>query len=250
MSTNPYLEHVNGNHSKKRNRIDLSKPRKKILGSKASSQADLISAQSKKNTTVKEKEKKKKYINGNYPQYYGYRNRKEDPRLELFQKWIEGKSVLDIGCNAGYVTVELALRYRPKEILGVDIDESLIAKCWAHLKHQANLLNSKGEKKPQEMVNESECLPQNISFRTSNWVLEHAESLPQYQVILCLSVTKWIHLNQGDEGIKQLFQKAYDSLTDNGVLVLEPQPWSSYYRRSHLTPVCISYVHFQLDIGY
>jgi hypothetical protein len=34
----------------------------------------------------------------------------------------------------------------------------------------------------------------------------------KYDTILCLSLTKWIHLNWGDEGIKRLFTKVNESL--------------------------------------
>ncbi|ORX93037.1 Bin3-domain-containing protein [Basidiobolus meristosporus CBS 931.73] len=222
MSTNPYLQHTACVQSKKRPRLDLNRPRKKLLGSKAAFHSQ--------GAKEKKKEKATKYIFGNYPQYYGYRNKRKDPRLELIQKWVEGKVVLDIGCNAGYVAVELALRHRPKEIIGVDIDETLITKSWAHLKHQARLLNQDG------VSHDNPPLPHNIQFRACNWVQDDEECVSKYDVILCLSVTKWIHLNQGDGGIKQLFQKIHDSLSDDGVFILEPQPWSSYYRRSHLTP--------------
>ena len=48
--------------------------------------------------------------------------------------------------------------------------------------------------------------------------------------ILCLSVTKWIQLNWGDEGLRRFFADAFDALTEGGVMVLEPQPWKSYAR--------------------
>jgi len=75
------------------------------------------------------KKSKEKFPCGNYVGYYGYRNvdRVEDPRLKLLPKELfEGKDVLDIGCNAGIVTIAVASTYLPKSILGIDVDQRLI----------------------------------------------------------------------------------------------------------------------------
>lgn len=45
---------------------------------------------------------------------------------------------------------------------------------------------------------------------------------------MCLSVTKWVHLNQGDKGLKRLFAKVKEALVPGGWFILEPQPWRSY----------------------
>ena len=44
-------------------------------------------------------------------------------------------------------------------------------------------------------------------------------------------MTKWVHLNWGDEGVKRLFHKCRDSLRPGGTLILEPQQWSTYKKK-------------------
>jgi 7SK snRNA methylphosphate capping enzyme len=50
---------------------------------------------------------------------------------------------------------------------------------------------------------------------------------------MCLSTIKWIHLNYGDVGVKALFLKAYEQLTDGGYFIFDEQPWKAYKKTKH-----------------
>ena len=45
------------------------------------------------------------------------------------------------------------------------------------------------------------------------------------------SVTKWVQLNWGDDGLLYLLLKAYSLLKPHGLLIIEYQSWSSYHKK-------------------
>ena len=55
---------------------------------------------------------------------------------------------------------------------------------------------------------------------------EHEPS--SFDLVLCLSVTKWVHLCYGDQGIEDLFKIFSEILRPGGILVLEYQERNSY----------------------
>ncbi|KAG0476080.1 hypothetical protein HPP92_012921 [Vanilla planifolia] len=217
--------------------------------------------QEKQSTKVRKR--KEIFVYGNYRKYYGYRlnhNVEKDPRLDVLKKeWFENKECLDIGCNQGLVTIGIARRFRCRSIIGIDIDKGLIEDAKCNLRNTSRRRQSPGflvkttasnglvtkefpECKVSHISNEdSFCEPsssspmeqdllQRVVFRCENFVEKMLPCLEKYDTILCLSVTKWIHLNWGDDGLVTLFVKIWRLLKAGGILVLEPQPWSSYKR--------------------
>ncbi|XP_063873836.1 7SK snRNA methylphosphate capping enzyme-like isoform X3 [Scylla paramamosain] len=191
---------------------------------------------------------------GNYNKYYGYRNPDQTPdvRLEyLKREWFDGCDVLDIGCNIGHVTLTVARDFNPKRVVGIDIDKKLVNIAQKNIKHylrkgdaeEANFPKSMrllyGPLRPPVQADGFRSFPHNVKFVHGNYVLESDELLetvrPEFDLVLCLSITKWIHLNWGDAGLKRFFRRIFYNLRPGGRLVLEPQAWPSYNKRRKLT---------------
>ncbi|XP_033334625.2 7SK snRNA methylphosphate capping enzyme [Megalopta genalis] len=222
----------------------------------------------KKQTMPNFREKDARYQYGNYNRYYGYRNfqHEVDTRLTVFAQRRElfvRKDVLDIGCNIGHITLSVARDLAAHSVTGIDIDRKLINIARKNIKHYVNCVQSPAgnEDSDHHDVNffpmsmpinygpvdipgftknkNHKGFPYNVTFVQGNYVLEDDALLcteqPQFDTILCLSITKWIHLNFGDAGLKQAFKRMYAQLRPGGVLILEPQWWSSYSKKKNLT---------------
>ncbi|XP_042483076.1 probable RNA methyltransferase At5g51130 isoform X1 [Macadamia integrifolia] len=223
-------------------------------------------------TQTKTKKRKRKAIAifGNYRNYYGYRTRdlEEDPRLMLLKKeWFEGKDCLDIGCNQGLITISIAKKFFCQSICGIDIDSHLVESAYWNLRRIAKMdkvscgSSKANRSKLSEVVNGLEHsiteslnvetvnlvrylnpsqepkLFDVVSFRKENFVSSWHNCSEAYDTILCLSVTKWVHLNWGDDGLITLFAKIWRLLRPGGILLLEAQNWKSYksnYRVSEI----------------
>uniref|UniRef100_A0A1I7XAD2 RNA methyltransferase n=1 Tax=Heterorhabditis bacteriophora TaxID=37862 RepID=A0A1I7XAD2_HETBA len=196
-----------------------------------------------------------RYCYGNFDRYYGTRldPGQKDSRLAFIKReWIEKKSVLDIGCNVGFLTLSLAKDYSPRRILGIDIDEHLIGVARKNIRHYCDQHIEFIGKFPASFCNNfgpisnhslsfSTKFPDNVWFRKENYVLENDELLEtveeEFDVILALSITKWIHLNFGDDGLRRFFRRAFNQLMPGGRFILEPQPFASYRKRAKMTDV-------------
>ncbi|XP_018318837.1 probable RNA methyltransferase bin3 isoform X4 [Agrilus planipennis] len=191
---------------------------------------------------------------GNYNRYYGYRNQHSevDLRLKCFMyhhDLFEGKDILDIGCNIGHITLSVARDLKSKSVIGIDIDKKLIEIARKNVKHYVKSSQTppddgkeSGEGYSKSSFTKEEKgygFPNNVTFKHGNYVLDDDSLLsleqPQFDIILCLSITKWIHLNWGDSGLKQAFRRMYAQLRPGGKLILEPQNWASYKSKKKLT---------------
>lgn len=194
-----------------------------------------------------------------------------DSRLLILDKsYFEDKKILDVGCHEGILTLQIAKHFNCRYIKGIDIDYRLINEAvtnWTKeenltvLKKEANRSNEvvnqkldiiKNMPKNIKMLdaglegllgkrNQAESLkkmdvekdyPHNVSFEIANILdLDETREKKKYDTIVCFSLTKWIHLNYGDEGIKKMFQKIKMALSKGGLLILEVQKFKSYSKK-------------------
>lgn len=190
--------------------------------------------------SIPDKKPKNQFIYGNYNRYYNYRHpcQEDDIRLIAFRSHLHlftGKIILDIGCNDGAVTTAIAQNFGAKFITGIDIDRNLINRAKKNLLTIQKSITVNNNKQSIEKL-----FPFNIQFDQCNYVLSDdvlvEMEVEKFDVILCLSVTKWIHLNFGDAGLKRAFKRMFKQLKFGGYLILEAQQnWKSYKRRKNLS---------------
>lgn len=140
-----------------------------------------------------------------------------------------------------------AFDFDASEVVGVDIDPTLVRKAQHLHSLKASRLRPSSEPSerlvdyyPMSAVLRHGNLPQprspsshwpSVKFAAADWVVSTDPALDgPYDVILALSVIKWIHLEHRDEGLLSFFRKCCTELASGGYLVLEPQPWESYQK--------------------
>lgn len=99
--------------------------------------------------------------------------------------------------------------------------------------------NSTKKAVDENEITSGRTFPENVCFRTFNYAVTDESHMvsdkQQYDLILCLSLTKWIHLNFGDIGLKMTFRRMFNQLRPGGKLILEAQNWASYKKRKKMT---------------
>lgn len=167
---------------------------------------------------------------GNFINYYDFNSAPE--RLSLlpledtlwntsFEESTEPYLVLDVGCNAGNFT-QLLYDFLMKKktqrrviVLGIDIDPTLIERAKEANRYHANVFYS--------------CYNVMEYGSGENCIANHLESYAktQFDVVCCFSITMWIHLNNGDDGLMR-FLELVAQISE--ILIIEPQPWKCYQK--------------------
>ncbi|XP_018568615.1 probable RNA methyltransferase CG11342 [Anoplophora glabripennis] len=156
---------------------------------------------------------------GNFINYYQFHPPEE--RINLLPKnvWKGDQPciALDVGCNAGNLTAALydfisSNITKDCSILGIDIDPVLIRRA--------------------EDTNNSDKLTYKcLDFMDENSRTEiitsylKSKGVDKFNIVFCFSTTMWIHLNNGDVGLRK-FLKEVSNICE--LLVIEPQPWKCY----------------------
>jgi SAM-dependent methyltransferase len=212
---------------------DQSSVRKNVRVESSSTKFNSIYCQLKMEEKQENALDQSAHLLGNYHKYYSFHSARSRTDLlsekaeVFFQIWKQMKSpgsfhILDIGCNEGDLTIAVYQMLReqlPAEVemkaIGIDLDPHLI-----------DLATSKLTAENQD----------HIEFYTVNCMIEEdMETWKRtigditFALISVFSTTMWIHINHGDDGLRQFFLRLR-SLQDTsiGVLLVEPQPGRCY----------------------
>uniref|UniRef100_A0A7E4ZV65 RNA methyltransferase n=1 Tax=Panagrellus redivivus TaxID=6233 RepID=A0A7E4ZV65_PANRE len=187
-----------------------------------------------------------RYRFGNYNRYYGTKPQLGivDYRLNyLCRDMFEEKNVLDVGCNSGLLTISIAREFLPTRIVGIDLDPHLIRAAKQNIQYFCDRDLKVATRFPTSFQHcfgpisgpaksKSPVFPENIEFLNENYVFEKDSDLdnvkPEYHTILLLATAKWIHLNNGDDGLKRAFKRIYKQLLPSGRLMIDVLPFESY----------------------
>ena len=145
-------------------------------------------------------------------------NKKFYTVIDEFVKWMPEKfdyhnsNILDFGCEFGVMTLAIALRLKPKKVIGVDIN--------SHHKQLFELIGDKID------IDEP---PKNLEFHQVSPVEKFSL---KYQFDVIFSWSAFEHVNQPD--LQEVVSELYDCLSPKGFIFLQIAPlfYSAY--GSHL----------------
>ncbi|BGP37116.1 hypothetical protein JCM10450v2_001024 [Rhodotorula kratochvilovae] len=185
------------------------------------------------NAALNKKNHRELWPYGNYRSYYTFRPGSTgapaatpdslDGRLALLDPSLfRGKTLLDIGTNSGRIALDALRSLGAQAVVGVDIDPLLIEDAWKAAAEQ-------GIPKEDARV---EFLDGNVML--GGWFerfqAERGGDKGRIDVVTLFSITKWLHLHHGDEGMLRLFRSLHAFLPVGGVVIVEPQEFDNYKR--------------------
>lgn len=188
---------------------------------------------------------------GNTPPPKLRRSQWDDLRLSIFDhQAIAGKRGLYIGHGDGSVPIQISLQCHPTHLDCIDIDPKMTVSAVQNL-----LLVEAGMSAPEprpllayyrdeafgfgllQAERPSGALRKMLTFRKNNILsLTGDFAYAKFDFIFCLRLTKYIHLNFGDEAIHILFHNISQLLAPGGALFFEAQPLVSYQRSKNRFP--------------
>jgi SAM-dependent methyltransferase len=175
------------------------------------------------------------HLLGNYHKYYTFHStesrinllREKNAFFDLWkaQKEPEHFYYLDIGCNEGDLSYEVVKLIRSQcpshvqvHLVGVDIDGDLIKLA----REKISLQTIDGIFENVDFTNVTGV----EAFRSK---IKTEMNISSFNLISVFSTTMWIHINHGDEGLTQFFERVNTFLRpEDGTLLLEPQPAKCY----------------------
>ena len=98
-------------------------------------------------------------------------------------------------------------------ILGVDLDPALIARCHANNTRPEHVMYGIGD------------VTKSADRKGVVQAYLDCHKRQKFDVIFCFSVTMWVHLNEGDAGLKSFLEYVSNI---GRFLIVEPQPWKCY----------------------
>jgi len=174
---------------------------------------------------------------GNFINYYQFNppiQRLSHIPSGLLDKF-EGAEVvgLDIGCNSGDLTVALKKHLtgdgennKTLHILGVDVDPELVKVAQRDHKNLDKDINSGSVSFDVLNLLDEESHLDTVLGKYLRTQKPSGRGGCQFDVVFCFSVTMWIHLNHGDQGLRTFFERL--GRWCGKYLVIEPQPWKCY----------------------